>query len=97
MSKRGSRSLTVLTLMIWGALATAEPPTLMASEQEFLEFLGGWELEDGTWVNPLDFLEPDEDQITDDAVKERSSFKKFNEADHDKPTPTHIPEPTTQP
>ncbi len=97
MSKRGSGSLTVLTLMIWGALAAAEPPTSMASEQEFLEFLGGWELEDGTWVNPLDFLEPDEEHITDEAVKERSSYKKFNDADHDKPTPTHAPEPATQP
>ena len=97
MIKRGSGSLTVLTFMIWGAVAMAEPPVPVASEQEFLEFLGSWELENGTWVNPLDFLEPDEEQITDGAMTERSFFKTLNDADHDNPTPTHVSEPTTQP
>ena len=88
MIKRGSGSLIVLTLLIWGAVATAEPPTPMASEQEFLEFLGSWELEDGTWVNPLDFLGPDDDKIPNETAKEQSSYKKLDNADHDTPTPT---------
>jgi len=88
MIKQGSGSLVVLTLMIWGAVATAEPPTPVASEQEFLEFLGSWELEDGTWVNPLDFLGPDDDTISDETAKEQSFFEKSDNDDHDKPTPT---------
>jgi len=88
MIKQGSGSLVVITLMIWGAVATGESPTPIASEQEFLEFLGSWELEDGTWVNPLDFLGPDDDTITDETAKERSSFKNSDNADHDKTTTT---------
>ena len=97
MIKRGKGSWAVLTFMIWGTVAAAEPPTPMTSDQEFLEFLGGWELDDGTWVNPLDLLGPEDEQISDETMKERSNYKKLHNTDHDKPSPTPTPEPPLQP
>ncbi len=97
MIKRGRKSLVAFAFIIWGALVAAEPPTPVASEQEFWEFLGGWELEDGTWVNPLEFLGPDDEQISDETVKDRPYYQKLDNADHDTPIPTQAPELTPQP
>ena len=94
MIKQGKGSWAVLTFMIWGAVATAEPPTLATSKQEFLEFLGGWELEDGTWVNPLEFLGPEDEQIINEPFEKRLPDTQSHNPDHDKPTPTQVPEAT---
>jgi len=91
MIKRGSQSLVALAFMIWGAAVAAEPQTPVASEQEFFEFLGEWELEDGTWVNPLEFLGPDDEQISDETVKDRSYSQELDNADHDTSIPTQAP------
>ena len=97
MIKPGSQALVALTFMLWGVVVAAEPQTPVTSEQEFFEFLGGWELEDGTWVNPLEFLGPDDEQISDETDKDRSYYQKLDNADHDTSIPTKAPEHTPQP
>lgn len=86
-----------LVFMIWGAIVTAEPQTSVNSEQEFLEFLGSWELKDGTWVNPLEFLGSDDKEISEETVKDQSYYPKLDNADRGTPVPTQAPEPTPQP
>ena len=97
MIKQGRGSGAVLTFILWYTVATAEPLTPVAEEQEFLEFLGGWELEDGTWVNPLEFLGADNAEITDEPRKQPLSNTQSYEHDHNKPIPTQAPKTTTPP
>lgn len=97
MIKRGSQSLVALVFMIWGTVVAAEPPSPVVSEQEFLEFLGGWELEDGTWVNPLEFLGPDDEQMSDETLKDRSNYQKSDHEDDDTVIPTQAPDLTPRP
>ena len=97
MIKQARISGTVLSCVLWCTAATAEPVTPIASEQEFLEFLGSWELDDGTWVNPLEFLGPDHTKTTDEPQRRALSNTQTYNDDHGNATPTQDPKATPQP
>ncbi len=97
MIPRGNGFLIFWACVTWGTIVTAESPPPIDINEEFLEFLGGWELDDGTWVDPLDFLETQERHENSDTMIKQPHQRTFDQSDHDQSTPTRIPNHDLEP
>ena len=98
MIQQGNWPLALLLFLIGETVAVAQPQTpISPPDPEFLEFLGGWELDDGTWINPLDFLDdhdhPNHNVTPGKWVEESQVQESSDESNHENKDPIHAPEP----
>lgn len=90
MIQQGKGLLVFWACLTWSTVVTAESPPAVEINEEFLEFLGGWELDDGTWVDPLGFLEPQDRQENKETRTEQPPRRTFDQNDHDSSTPENL-------
>jgi len=97
MIPRGNGFLIFWACVTWGTIVTGESPPPIDINEEFLEFLGGWELDDGTWVDPLDFLEPHERQEQNESMIKQQPQRTMDQTDDDPSTPSRRPNHVSEP